>query len=201
MLLGAKRSRDGDCGSATKAAPATRHSVTALFSESNGKFITTFHHFGKEKGKKGKNLHRTTHSKHVLPHLFACFFLRLLLFLLLFRYKMPSFAYARNQRSASALKTKERRRGREVNSLPRLNLRKQRNLFSKQYQSNENPNDLTWKFPPRPPAVDTDVSWQIFLFACLLNLFLVSKDYALTATKVVEWKALSTIEIINCDSC
>lgn len=137
MLLGAKRSRDGDCGSAARAAPATRHSVTALFRVER-KIYYHISSFWESKRKKRKNLHRATHSKHVLPHLFA-FLLRLLLFLLLF-HKMSSFAYARNQRLA---KTKEERRGREVNSLPRLNLRKQRNLFSKQYQSNENPNDLT----------------------------------------------------------
>lgn len=41
----------------------------------------------------------------------------------------------------------------------RLNLRKQRNLFWKQYQSNENPNDLTCETPPpRLPPVLT-LTW------------------------------------------
>lgn len=72
------------------------------------------------------------------------------------------------------LRTKTVEQGKSFRSSSRLNLRKQRNLFSKQYQSNENPNDLTWNFPF--PSLSPDRCWHWreltnFSFACLKNLF------------------------------
>lgn len=127
--------------------------ASLCFSKSKRKFITTFHHFGKEiffplppYTTTHSNMSFNIRRESIFSSSIGFYFFLLSLYTL----RMLNFAYACRQLCAhSGAKSDEGNFPSTLLLLPylsQLNLRKQRNLFSKQYQSNENPNDLTWKF-------------------------------------------------------